>query len=157
MGRLIQFEAIKADHEELLRERALQYFPWDEMDEVKRTQVFPLIRYWPRVKQNIVIEAIYRLVYDAYVWGMRSAKLVRSIQLRELPGESWERVYAHSFTQEGYELVQSCLSQFAIEHWLEEHALTEVYLLGEGLVSYWFCQGVEEECKRSRKGSYKKV
>lgn len=157
MGRLIQFESIRADYEEQLRDRALMYFPWDEMEEVKRTQVFPLVRYWSRIKQNIVIEAMYRLVYDAYVWGMRSAKMARSIRLRILPEQPWERVYAHTFTKEGDELVHSCLAQFAIDHWLDERALTEVYLLSEGLVSHWFCQGVEEECKRTRKSNYKKV
>lgn len=151
MGKLIQFEAIKADYEEQIRDRALIQFPWDEMDEIKRKQVFPLIRNWPRVKQNILIEAIYRLVYDAYVWGMRSAKMARAIRLRMLPDEPWERIYAHAFTKDGYELIQSCLAQFAVERWLDECALTEVYTLGEGMVVHWFCQGVMEECARPRK------
>jgi hypothetical protein len=157
MGRLIEFESLRAEYEEQLRDRALMYFPWDAMDEMKRTEVFPLIRYWPRVKQNIVIEAMYRLVYDAYVWGMRSAKMARSIRLRVLPREPWERVYAHAFTKEGYELVQSCFAQFAVQHWLEGRALIDVYTLGEGFVAHWFCHGVVEECKRSQQGSQRKV
>ncbi len=151
MGTVIQFEALKADYEEQLRDRALIYFPWDEMDDVKRKQIFPLIRSWTRVKQNIVIEAIYRLVYDAYVWGMRSAKMARVIRLREFPDEPWERVYAHAFTTEGYELVQSCLSQFAAPRLLDKQSFLDVSTLGEGLVAHWFCQGVNEECRRSRK------
>ncbi|MCH5585995.1 hypothetical protein MK805_13695 [Shimazuella sp. AN120528] len=150
MGRLIQFETLRATYEEQLRDRALNYFPWDEMDNIKKTQVFPIVRYWSRVKQNIVLEAVYRLVYDAYVWGMRSAKAARAIRMREFADESWERIYAKHFTEEGYELVKSCMAQFAVEHWLDERALTEIYLLGEGLVIHWFCQGVEAECKRSR-------
>ncbi|MXQ54685.1 hypothetical protein [Shimazuella alba] len=151
MGRLIQFETLRAAYEEQLRDRALMYFPWDEMEEVKKKQVFPLVRYWSRVKQNIVLEAVYRLVYDAYVWGMRSAKTARSLRMREFQDTPWERIYARNFTDEGYDLVKSCLSQFAVEHWLDERSLTDVYLLGEGLVIHWFCQGVEEECKRSGK------
>lgn len=150
MGRLIQFETLRAAYEEQLRDRALNYFPWDEMDRIKKTQVFPIVRYWSRVKQNIVLEAIYRLVYDAYVWGMRSAKAARAIRMRELTDEPWERIYAKHFSIEGYELVKSCMAQFAVEHWLDERSLTEIYLLGEGLVTHWFCQGVEEECQRCR-------
>lgn len=150
MGRLIPFETIRATYEEQLRDRALNYFPWDEMDNIKKTQVFPIVRYWSRVKQNIVLEAIYRLVYDAYVWGMRSAKAARAIRMREKHEEAWERIYAKYFTEEGNELVKSCMAQFAVEHWLDEASLVEIYLLGEGLVIHWFCQGVDEECKRCR-------
>jgi hypothetical protein len=150
MGRLIQFETLRATYEEQLRDRALNYFPWDEMDNIKKTQVFPIVRYWSRVKQNIVLEAIYRLVYDAYVWGMRSAKAARAIRMREFQSDAWERIYAKYFTEEGYDLVKSCMAQFAVEHWLDERSLTQIYLLGEGLVIHWFCQGVKEECKRCR-------
>src|SRR6478752_4757740 len=125
MGRLIQFETLRADYEEQLRDRALIYFPWDEMDDIKKTQVFPLVRSWSRVKQNIVLEAIDRLVYDAYVWGMRSAKSARAIRMREFYDEPWERIYANSFTEDGCDLVKSCLTQFAVEHWLDEWSLSE--------------------------------
>jgi hypothetical protein len=151
MGRLIQFETLKATYEEEIRERALTYFPWEEMDEIRKTQVFPLIRNWSRVKQNIVLEAIYRLVYDAYAWGMRSAKAARALRMRFMPDEPWQRVYARYFCEEGYALVTSCLAQFAVERWLDERALTEIYVLGEGMVIHWFCQGVEEECRHWRK------
>jgi hypothetical protein len=151
MGRIIPIESLQAAHEEQIRDRALIYFPWDELEEVKKQQVFPLVRYWPRVKQNIVLEAIYRLVYDAYVWGMRSAKGARVIRMRQFPDDPWERIYAQNFTHEGYELVQSIMAQFAVAHWLDEQALTDIYLLGEGLVIHWFCQGVEEECRRTER------
>jgi hypothetical protein len=151
MGRLIQFETLRAEYEEGLRDRALNYFPWDEMDEIKKKQVFPIVRYWSRVKQNIVLEAVYRLVYDAYVWGMRSAKAARAIRMHQCPDDPWERIYAKNFTEDGYDLVKSCLAQFAVEHWLDERSLTEIYLLGEGLVIHWFCQGVDVECERCKK------
>ncbi|WP_028777757.1 hypothetical protein [Shimazuella kribbensis] len=151
MGRLIPFETLRAAYEEGLRDRALNYFPWDEMDEIKKKQVFPLVRYWSRVKQNIVLEAVYRLVYDAYVWGMRSAKAARAIRMHQSSDDPWERIYSKNFTEDGYDLVKSCLAQFAVEHWLDERSLTEIYLLGEGLVIHWFCQGVEMECRRCQK------
>jgi hypothetical protein len=121
------------------------------MDEIRKTQVFPLICKWPRVKQNIMLEAIYRLVYDAYVWGMRSAKAARALRMRFMPKEPWQRVYARYFSEDGYALVTSCFAQFAVERWLDKQVLTEIYALGEGMVIHWFCQGVEEECRYRRK------
>lgn len=143
MGQLINLEHIRLIQQEKLRTEALKRFPWQEMERMCRDYLEPMVRFWSEQKQYMVLELVYRLVFEVYVYGIREAKKAKAQRRYLIDQHTWDDVYHHFYQEECQKIVQETTHDFALFQWLDEWRCESVFILLENLARIWFIRGVQ--------------
>ncbi|MBA4495924.1 hypothetical protein ACFO25_16415 [Paenactinomyces guangxiensis] len=143
MGQIIDLEQIRTVRRDRIRNEALKRFPWREMERISRDVLEPMVRFWSEKKRHILLELVYRSVYEAFVYGMLEAKNARG-HLRDLSdSHTWDDIYRLFYQENCQQLMQQMVNQFAIFQWLDEWRCESVCLLLEYLIRVWFIEGLQ--------------
>lgn len=139
MGQIIAFEQLKIEREQKIRTYALKHFPWEEMDRIQLYILQPLSEGWSKQRQIIVLEAAYRLVFDAYFLGLQL-----QIKRRKRKKNKTEE-YDSFFEQDLCLLVEQIVSDFLIDRLFSRHKQESIQILFHSLAQEWFLRGFMRE------------
>lgn len=144
MAKVISLEQVRDQHKERVRRRALSHFPWPEMDKITHDLVEPMTRFWSEQKKYILLDLIYRLGFEAYVYGILEAKRVQTDRRYLAPDHQLEDVYRLFYQEECQQLIDQVADDFAIWNWLDEWRCESLYILLEHLVQVLFVMGARQ-------------
>lgn len=140
MAEIIDIEHLRIRRDEEIRECALSRFPWEEMERIKGELVDPLTRFWPASRKVILLELLYRLVFEAYVAGMKEGKKdgwVKGIFFRNRKDDDLSL-----FGQKACDrLLKELMDEFNLHRWLDEWSAESVEILMQELGRQWFIMG----------------
>ncbi|SFJ38868.1 hypothetical protein [Thermoflavimicrobium dichotomicum] len=142
-GEIIHFEQKYNERKEKLRVEALRTFPWSKVEYFRNEAVEPLLRSLSDQKRIILLEMIYRLIFEAYAFGIVESKKALSLKRGLSQEVGWDTVYLHFYKKQGELLIQATIHDFAIFYWLEEWNSQSFYFLFEDILQSWFIEGVQ--------------
>jgi hypothetical protein len=138
VGEIIHIDSLRIKREEKLREYALDTFPWTEMERVKVKLIEPMTKYWPPSRKWLLMELCYRLVYEAFVCGLKEAKAQGKAPMMC-------KAESHHFTSRHHAacqtLVEQLTKEFHVFQWLDEWSAESVFILLGELSKNWFMKG----------------
>jgi hypothetical protein len=147
MAEIIDIEHLRIRRDEEIRECALTRFPWEEMDQIKSELVDPLTRFWPASRKVILLELLYRLVFEAYVAGMKEGKKdgwVRGFFFKKRTEDDLS-----PFGQKVCDrLLKELTEEFNLYRCLDEWSVESVAILMQELGKQWFIKGKKAGRKR---------
>ncbi|TCS94142.1 hypothetical protein [Hazenella coriacea] len=144
MAKVISLEQVRDQHMERVRRQALSHFPWSEMENITTDFVDPMTRFWSEQKKSILLDLIYRLGFEAYVYGILEAKRVRIDQRYLIPNHQLEDVYRLFYQEECQQLIHEVADDFSIWQWLDEWRCESLFILLEHLVQVLFVLGARQ-------------
>ncbi|MGA8943662.1 MAG: hypothetical protein WB502_13270 [Thermoactinomyces sp.] len=74
MAQILYWDDWQIKRDEQIRMKALQRFPWSHLEKIKRDFIDPFTDYWSASKKIMLLELVYRIVYEAYAAGMLERK-----------------------------------------------------------------------------------
>lgn len=128
MGQLIYLEHIKIEQEKKIRSEVLKQFPWQEIVSINQYFIAPMVELWGEPKQVIVKEAVFRLVFEAFILGVK-ARIRRS-------SKQWEE------DQEVSQLVQDVMDAFSMFRVFPYRKRTSLRMLFTSIAEEWYIRGV---------------
>lgn len=138
MGQIISIEQLKIEREQKIRADALKHFPWEEMDLIQLYILKPLSEEWSNQRQILVLEATYRLVFDAYFWGLKAKKKQKGAKKSSI-------AYDPSFEQRIEGLIEQVMDDFLIQHYFSSQKQASIQTIFHSLAQEWFLRGLIRE------------
>lgn len=80
MAQILYWDDWQIRRDEQIRMKALHCFPWPQLEKIKRDFIDPFTDYWSATRKIMLLELVYRIVYEAYVAGMIERKKARNIK-----------------------------------------------------------------------------
>ncbi|SEN61618.1 hypothetical protein [Lihuaxuella thermophila] len=145
MGQIIDLELMRIVHQEKIRTKALNRFPWADMMKTTRELVEPMTHFWSEQKRTILLELVYRTAYEAFVWGILEAKRAREHLRASNEEQTLEDLYRRLYQGDGERLVYQLIQEFSLFGWLDEWSCESVLILLEDLVRRWFVRGARQK------------
>jgi hypothetical protein len=143
VGEIVDFEQKYNERREKIRVEALRNFPWNEVEHFRVEAVEPIIQPLSEQKRTILLELVYRLIFEAYAYGMSEAKKAHAFKRGLSQEVDWDTVYLHVYKKAGEQLIQKTIHDFAVFYWMEEWNSQSVYFLFEDILQCWFIEGVQ--------------
>ena len=141
MGQVISIEQLKIEREQKIRSYALKHFPWQEMDLIQLYILQPLCEGWSKQRQIIVIEATYRLVFDAYFLGLKARKKRKGVKKTSVVND---RIFAKEIRL----LIENVMRDFMISRFFSRRKRESIQILFQSLAQEWYLRGfIREESK----------
>lgn len=132
MGQLIYLEQLKIEREQKIRSLAYKHFPWEEMDLIQLYILQPLSEEWSKQKQILVSEATYRLVFDAYLLGLKEK--MRQSGSKKTPNDIMDQTMDL--------LIEQITTDFRIHRLFSPHHQESIQILFHSLAQEWFLRGL---------------
>lgn len=137
MGQIIYIEQVKIEQDQKIRSYALRHFPWEEMDLIQQYMINPLIENWSKQRQIIITEASFRLVFEAYIFGIRGQK-----KRKDSNKCSNHPVYDHLYDRKIDQLVDRVMEDFLIYRLFPHQTKESMHILFRSLAEEWFLRGL---------------
>lgn len=139
MGQLVYIEQIRIERQAKIRDVALRNFPWKEINSVNRYILDPMIETMSKPKQTIVQEAVFRLIYEAFVLGLTERSSRRST-----PANSeYNRPDADLQDQLLRKLVRKIMDAFVMFRWFHYRMRKSLQIIFDSLAAEWFIRGAK--------------
>ena len=74
MAQIFYWDEWQIKREEQIRLKALNQFPWSQLKKIKEDFVDPFTHYWPELRKIMLLELVYRMVFESYAAGMIERK-----------------------------------------------------------------------------------
>ncbi|MBA4603208.1 hypothetical protein [Thermoactinomyces mirandus] len=74
MAQILYWDDWQIRRNEQIRIKALYLFPWSQLEKIKQDFIDPFTNYWSATRKIMLLELVYRIVYEAYVAGMIERK-----------------------------------------------------------------------------------
>jgi hypothetical protein len=145
---IVDIEHLRLQRDEKVRECALARFPWAEMERIKRDLVDPLTRFWPTSRKVILLELLYRLVFETYVEGMKEGHKKRVKKWFRLRPFSEQDDFLTAHQQICDRIAQNLMEEFCLFRWLDDWSSESVFILMQELGKQWFLKGRQDGKRR---------
>ncbi len=80
MAQILYWDDWQIKRVEQIRMKALHRFPWSQLEKIKQDFIEPFTDYWSATRKTMLLELVYRIVYEAYVAGMIERKKAKNIK-----------------------------------------------------------------------------
>mgnify|MGYP007126050160 CR=1 FL=1 len=174
VAQIFYWDEWQIKREEQIRLKALNRFPWSQLKKIKEDFVDPFTHYWPESSKIMLLELVYRMVFEAYAAGMIERKKAgrqkvtfsqpfdaasrtshcnqpeeKTISLSEslcliVTQNDPVDVFITNREKICSQLTDQLVKEFSIFRWMDEWNVQSVMILLEELSRIWFQKGWSE-------------
>lgn len=173
MAQIIYWDEWQIKRDEQIRLKALHRFPWTHLKKIKQDFVDPFTHYWSESRKIMLLELVYRMVFESYVAGMierkkaGKQKLALSNPLENSSSQknskpkpkivslstSLDLIITQNDPVDLFilnrekicrQLTDQLVKEFSIFRWIDEWSVESVLILLEELSRIWFQKGWSE-------------
>ncbi|SMO79484.1 hypothetical protein [Melghirimyces algeriensis] len=155
MGKVVWLEAWRLNRVEKLRQDALFSFPWNKLSQIIDHILDPSLQILSSRQRFVVDEAIYRIAFEAYVYGMEASRKGEAECPPERPEAERKQWCERVFGFEGSRLIGRIVEDLHLFRQLDEWTIQSMMYFFEEVTSKWFLEGVDYGIRLRKQGLHK--